>query len=86
MSDNQRQHPRTNFKAKIKLWHPSFNEILVSTRDISDGGVFILIDPPTMPPIGERVKGQVQGMPVEAPLVEMEIVRVAADGLGLKFC
>ncbi len=38
-----------------------------------------------MPPLGSIVQGQVQGLMAEAPVVDMEIVRVEPGGLGLKF-
>ena len=80
----QRQHNRTVFSCQIKIWHNSIGEVVVKTRDISDSGVFILTEPTTMPAIGALVTGQVQGM-ADAPILEMEIVRVEPGGLGLRF-
>lgn len=80
-----RDHIRTPFSCRIKIWHDSFGEVTVKTRDISDSGVFILTEPANMPGVGERVTGQVQGMMADAPMLAMDIVRVEAGGLGLKF-
>jgi hypothetical protein len=59
--------------------------MLVQTRDISEGGVFILTPDQDLPPIGSIVSGQVQGMGEQAPILQMEIVREEPLGLGLKF-
>ncbi len=84
MSD-KRHFVRTPFTCRIKIQHESIGELIVKTRDISDGGVFVLLDPDQVPPIGSIVTGQVQGMPGEAPVVDMEVVRAESDGVGLRF-
>ncbi|WP_347331467.1 PilZ domain-containing protein [Marinimicrobium locisalis] len=84
MSD-KRQFVRTPFNCRIKIYHESIGELMVKTRDISDGGVFVILDPDKVPPIGSVVTGQVQGMPGDAPVVDMEVVRAEPDGVGLKF-
>ncbi len=82
---NQRIHQRTNLRVKVKIWHDSIGEAVVTTRDISDGGLFLLIEDVRVPPVGSVLKGQVQGLMQDAPIVVMEIVRVEAGGIGLKF-
>lgn len=84
MSD-KRQFVRTPFACRIKIQHESIGELMVKTRDISDGGVFVILDPDKVPPIGSIVTGQVQGMPGEAPVLDMEVVRAEPEGVGLKF-
>lgn len=39
-----------------------------------------------MPPLGEIVKVQVQGMIDDAPIQAMKVVRLADEGVGLQFC
>ncbi len=85
MADDQRKYPRTPMKCRIKISHSSIGEVIVNTRNISDGGVFVLTDGVEMPPVGTLVVGQVQGLPLEAPVLDMEIVRVEPQGVGLKF-
>lgn len=85
MSEDKREHNRTPLVCRIKIQHESIGEIVVKTRDISDGGVFVALEPAQMPPIGSVVVGQVQGMMVEAPVLEMEVVRIEPGGVGLKF-
>lgn len=85
MSHEKRQHVRTPFVCRIKIIHDSVGELVVKTRDISDGGVFVVLEPDQIPPIGSIVKGQVQGLFEEAPILEMEVVRIEAGGVGLRF-
>ncbi len=82
---NKRKHERTPLQAKIKIIHQSFGEMIVRTRDISMGGVYILTDQLEIPPPGTRIAGQIQDDYTDRPVVEMEVVRVEPEGVGLKF-
>ncbi len=84
-SKDQRQHVSTSFSCRIKISHESIGEILVKTRDISDGGVFVVLEPDQIPPIGTLLTGQVQGLMDDAPILQLEVVRVEASGVGLRF-
>jgi len=83
-ADNRTDH-RTPMKCQVKVAHPSIGEITVTTRDISDGGIFLLTENIQMPPVGTIVQGQVQGMGIEGPILKLEIVRLEPAGTGLKF-
>lgn len=85
MMPNNRKHPRTPIKCQIKVVHPNIGEVMVNTRDISDGGIFLITEDVSMPPVGSIVNGQVQGMGGEGPILKLEIVRVEPAGIGLKF-
>lgn len=85
MSSDKREHSRTPLVCRIKIQHESLGELVVKTRDISDGGVFVVLDPDQVPPVGSIVTGQVQGLMAEAPVVEMEVVRIESEGVGLRF-
>lgn len=85
MSKDKRKHIRTPLQCKIKISHASVGELIVKTRDISDGGVFVVLEPDQVPPIGTHVTGQVQGLLDDAPILEMEVVRVEPAGVGLRF-
>jgi hypothetical protein len=87
MADNDRRiHTRTAMSAKVKVTHETLGEFTFSTRDISDGGVFIVVEAqPFEPAIGDLVQVQVQGLPIPAPVLEMEVVRKTVDGFGLQF-
>ncbi len=83
--NNNRQHLRHTIGVTVKITHESINEILVETKNISDGGLFVIVSPDKMPAIGTVVQGQVQGIVEKATIVEMKIVRVANHGVGLKY-
>jgi len=82
---NQRRYPRTAMKCRIKISHPSFGELIAQTRDLSDGGVYAKHPDLVALPLGALVSGQVQDLPIEAPRLQMEVVRVDAEGVGLRF-
>lgn len=85
MAHEKRRHVRTPFVCRIKIIHDSVGELLVKTRDISDGGVFVVLEPEHIPPIGTQLSGQVQGLIEDAPVLDMEVVRVEPSGVGLRF-
>ncbi len=85
MGHEKRKHIRTPFACRIKIQHESVGEILVKTRDISDGGVFVVLEPELVPAIGSLLLGQVQGIAEDAPILKMEVVRVETTGVGLRF-
>jgi len=86
MSAEKRHGNRTPMRCRIKIWHDSFGDMDVITRDVSDTGVFLLIQDNEQLPIGAIVKGQIQGMPMEAPILDMEVMRLAPEGMGLRYC
>ena len=84
--NDRREHIRTAMSAKVKVVHEELGEFIFSTSDISDGGVFIVVDTePFAPNLGDTVTVQVQGLPVPAPILEMVVVRKTNDGYGLQF-
>ena len=85
MSLDKRRHTRTPFACRIKIMHESIGELVVKTRDISDGGVFVVLEPEQIPPVGTHLSGQVQGLMDDAPILDMVVVRVEPGGVGLKF-
>ncbi|MEX2475140.1 PilZ domain-containing protein [Marinobacter sp.] len=86
MADDRRTHNRTAMSAKVRVSHPTQGEFVFVTRDISDGGIFIVVESdPFEPAIGDEVEVQVQGLPVSAPVLSMEVVRQTVDGFGLQF-
>jgi len=84
--DDRREHFRTAMSAQVKVCHDQLGEFVFSTRDISDGGVFIVVNSePFIPELGDKVRVQVQGLPVPAPELDMIVVRKTVDGFGLQF-
>lgn len=83
---DRRELGRTAMSAKVRVRHDDLGEYVFSTRDISDGGIFIVVEGESfVPAIGDKVEVQVQGLPVPAPVLEMEVVRRSNDGFGLQF-
>lgn len=82
---NQRQYPRTPMKCRIKISHPSFGDVFGHTRDLSDGGVYVRHEVLAGLPVGTQVSGQVQDMPMDAPVLLMVVMRTDREGAGLRF-
>ena len=71
--------------ARVKLVHGAIGELNARTRDISDSGVFVLIDPVPRLPAGSHIKMHMLDSKVPALAFNMKVVRITSDGLGLKF-
>jgi len=82
---NKRQHVRTAVSIKVRIWHDSIGSVVLATRDVSDGGVFLVTEGTEIPPVGTILEGQVQGPVDDLPIVRMEVVRVESRGIGLRF-
>lgn len=81
-----RDSPRIPMKTRIRITHESIGEIETTTRDISNSGVFLFMEDIALPDIGAIVQGQVQGLPGgDAPIVDMEVVRMEPEGIGLRY-
>ena len=83
---NQRQHPRTNMKCRIRITHPAFGEVFAHTRDLSDGGVYVRHPELVVLQPGDEVTGQVQDLPIPAPELRMVVMRVDAEGSACSSC
>lgn len=83
---NQRQFPRTSMRCRIKISHPDIGDLFGFTRDLSDGGVFVENPQLVVLPAGTQVRGQVQDMPIVAPVLAMVVQRaIEGEGIGLAF-
>lgn len=83
--EHHRKFVRTRLRAEVKVSHPEIGELILHTRDISDGGAYIVGSSVGAQP-GDLVEVQLQGLPGEpAPVVQMRVVRVDKDGMGLQF-
>jgi hypothetical protein len=84
----QRSYPRIQLPLLVELKHPSLGTQRCIGRDISEGGIFVHTQNPQIK-AGARVKVTLENLlGVEAqptPTVEMEVMRVTDDGLGLAF-
>lgn len=85
MPREQRKHPRTPIKVQVRLTFEDGHSVDVDTWDISDGGIGIHFpsDQGVAWSIGLAVNAQVQGLPVEGPVIPMKVVRIQPDRIGL---
>lgn len=73
-------------RAEVKLNHPAAGEQKTHTRDISEGGAYVMSEGLILPALGEIIEVQVQGLPGDAaPIVRMKVVRIDREGVGLEF-
>ncbi len=82
--ENRRNCPRTRFASRVQIEHPEHGAAIFSTADMSDGGVYVESGPFELH-VGDLVSLQIQGLPGDAPLVRMRVVRCDPRGYGLQF-
>ncbi len=84
----QRQHARVQIPLLVELSHPALGTVQSKARDISEGGIFVFLDNPPVK-VGSKLKLRLLTvLPTDTqptPTVDMEVKRVAEDGLGLAF-
>ena len=87
MSKNLRKHPRKEIKVSVQLTFLDEPYTIVNTRNMSEGGMFIEVEPSDKYPIGEMVNVHYLD-PLdnnEDKFKEAIIVHVAQDGIGIAF-
>ena len=85
MSENQRKYPRKEIRIEVALSFMEDQARSVITRDISEGGLFMMVDDPNYYPLGEMVS-----LAFQDPLnslahthKEAIVVRHDAQGIGV---
>ncbi len=61
---------------------------IYATRNISDTGIFLIIDQGPRPTIGATIQVRLQGnlgCGEEPPTLDMQVVRMESAGIGLRF-
>jgi len=81
----RRYYKRKLVNARVKLYHVNFNAVEGMTRDISDGGVFVMTDTTLPLNEGEQLKMILIQSPSPDIVFNMQVSRVESDGLGLMF-
>ncbi|MDR9436440.1 MAG: PilZ domain-containing protein [Thiohalophilus sp.] len=81
----RRYYKRKLVNARVRLYHANFDVVEGSTRDISDGGVFVVTDHPLPLQEGEQVKMILPQSRSPDIIFNMQVIRVDADGMGLMF-
>lgn len=90
VSKEQRKHPRRELHVEVELGFPSGEKQIVRTRDVSECGVFIVLDRLRRPVIGEVVTVKTcddSGEKLESlfPSSDAVVVRQEEGGIGLAF-
>ncbi len=89
MDKELRKHPRRQIHLDVELGFPSGEKQTVRTQDVSDGGVFLVVDKLRRPIIGEVVEVKIinddQNTGVLFPSNDAVVVRQEEGGIGLAF-
>lgn len=88
MSIESRKSPRYPVHLDIELVYQSGAQHHAVTRDVSDGGMFVLINSELRPILGELVTIRLTGNPKEniiLPSNEAVVVHTAPQGIGLAY-
>jgi hypothetical protein len=93
MITDSRGHERIQLPFEVELSHPSLGKVRSMARDISEGGVFVTLESETLQSAGLKQGARIRLTVLNAalvesnptPTVEMELVRLADNGIGLKF-
>lgn len=81
----KRAHKRKLVNASIHLFHDSFGEIESIARDISNGGVFVIVQPEHEIAIGEQLQMRLLDSSDPNVLFNVQVVRHDKGGMGLMF-
>lgn len=81
----QRAYKRKLVNSRIILFHDSFGEIDSLARDISNGGIFVIVQPEHEVAVGEQLKMTLLESSDPNVLFNMKVVRHDKGGMGLAF-
>ena len=85
---NQRRFERFNVSMMIELVYPDGTTHQCQTKNISEGGLFVILPNAPFPPLGEMVNLQKlpdQEITTELPNDTAVVVHKDDDGIGLAF-
>jgi hypothetical protein len=85
--EDQRKYVRTASGAVVELFHPTLGRIEAKARDLSEGGIFVLMGNQVLPPVGTLLQVRIKrytGAINQEP-VPMRVVHHQAGGIGLAF-
>ncbi len=83
----QRQSPRRPVRLDIQITYPTGESHQVVSRDISDGGIFLILERSSQPLIGELIYLEISGESSgeTLPGTEAIVVHQTPEGMGLAF-
>ena len=88
MSSENRKHLRIGLIVDIELTLPGQDMMNVRTRNISDGGLYLILDNIDLPKVDTEVQVRLKnqlGDGEEPPVNRAKVVRHEQDGIGLIF-
>jgi hypothetical protein len=86
MGEWSQRNARAPLCVQLRLDHPAHGALVVQTWGVSDGEVLVNLDKAEGAlQLGERMTGQVQGLPIAAPLIWLEVLRFEEGGAILGF-
>lgn len=88
MNHESRRYMRTSSDAQVLMSHPGFGTISVKARDVSDGGISVMMGSHVFPPIGTIVnviiKRHTGALNIDP--IPMEVRHIQSGGIvGLAF-
>lgn len=87
--DERRVYPRTERSVRVSLELSETGEVYAMTRDVSEGGVFVMLDREELPPVGElvnvRLPQDLDDDTDDDEWIAMRVARVEPRGIGLFF-
>ena len=82
----KRGNYRSSVSVPIKIRHESFGTLSVTSRDVSVGGIYALVDQAeNLADTGNIINVQVLGNLGIDNEINAEVIRVERNGLGLRF-
>lgn len=88
MSSENRKYLRIEHIVSIELTLPNQDVVHVRTRNISEGGLYLILDKLEFPIVGTEVNVRLKdqlGDGEEPPISRAKVVRHGEDGIGLVF-
>lgn len=88
MTVENRKYLRIGLVVDIELTLPGQDTISVRTKNISDGGLYLILDDIQLPAVGTEVKVRLKnqlGDGEEPPVNRARVVRHETGGIGLEF-
>ena len=85
MSKERRIYHRKLVNAKVLLIHPDIGQLQTYTHDISNGGVFVLLQKQPDLPLGTELDMHLLDSEQDDIVFKMSVARMAKLGFGLKF-
>jgi len=81
----RRHHRRKEVDARVELHHPDLGTIKAHTRDISNGGMFVVLQQCKGFPVGARVRLRLVDSAAPGIMFNAKVVHRTGEGIGLMF-